>query len=318
MKKTVLIITLAFMSMAACSGNGETTPTSQLPPPETTTSTAAPVTDTSATTTTISAEDAKYMIKGAFGETLDLRDAVSITYYNAETNEQIALTPDEAIAYEGSYNVFFGDFVYAAKSAGIFLTTVDDPDMFEYETDPNKPQIAWIKKDVPHKYKYERVYVGDKAAGLTAKEAEYWLEVKGNNTDFCGSSMAYDGEATIDGYLFVFPEDGTYFTTGDMEFIPDARTFGDLPMINGGDPNHLPLQTYRFAPIWGADAEFCYTDIEYINVGSMRDEKYKNTDFGMIPIEDYGKAIHVSVTFKDLVVGNGGYVTATIVKIKLI
>lgn len=286
MKKLTAIIALAFV-LTACAKTE--TPTGASPPTETTSSET-----TTSETTTISEEDMKYMLTGAYGETLDLREANEIYYpkWNDElkNEEKVILTVEEALTANW-YIVGYNSFCYAAKPSGICYSTVDNPDMFEYEEG-----FPHLKEDISYEYKFERVNVGETYSGLTVKEANYAFSVQsGNFSELVYSGMLYEGEMTMSGYATCSLMSEGYMLEGDIYFYPEKSP--NIPFLTkphtslglnwlGSDIDNLE------------DRLWFYSDTGYMSLGSVFDEKYAGIN---IPTD--GSIFRVTVTIRNLTQG---------------
>jgi len=286
MKKTCIL--LAILVLSACANSETPAPIPETPPPAENTSSSEnttaseTVTFVTSETTALSEEDMKYMIKGAYGETLDLREASAVT------------------DIDGGYVAEFNGFSYAAKSAGIFYTETDDPEKFNFETDPMLPKFAWLKEEerVTHDYEYVRVNVGDKFGGLTVEQADYSVKVADGVTEIVKSEILYGGEITLIGYICAAAGDDTYIMRGETDFMPDSRGFGDLPVIMRNVlEDDSPLFNVGNAPLWADKRESIYTDVDSFYLGTLLDEEYKNADLSDIP---YFIPAYAKVTLKNL------------------
>jgi len=289
MKKMTAAIALCVI-LAACAKSEPPPPvpnTPETPPPA---ETAASSSETAAPPI-ISEADKKYIITGAYGETLDLREADKIytPKWNEELgdSEKIALTADEAV--DASYCVVeFNSFCYAAKPSGVFYSTIDNPDMFEYED--GRPRF---KQEIQHEYKFERVNVGETCSGLTVKEANYIISVQnGSINELVYSGMFYEGEITMSGYATCAIMSGGYLTAGNIYFYPENSP--NIPDIVNPRAS-LGLQWLVNDIDNFEDCTWFYTDGSFENLGSAFDEKYKGLD---IPTD--GSVFRVTATIRNL------------------
>jgi|GEM_PF-6769662 len=281
MKKIISIIALSVI-LTACA---KTEP----PKPVIETTAAAPK------TAAITFEkDDKYEITGAYGETLDLREADKFYYtkFNEETkeSEEIPLTLDEAINAD-YYIVEFNGFCYAAKPSGICYSVIDNPDMFEYVD--GRPRI---KQEIAHEYKFERVNVGETYSGFTVKEANYIFSVQsGNFSELIYSGMFYEGEATMNGYATCALMSEGYMLAGNIYFYPENSP--DIPTVTNPkaslDLNWLASDINNYE-----DFTWFYSDGGFTSLGSVTDEKYRDVD---IPTD--GSIFRITATIRNLDTG---------------
>jgi len=241
----------------------------------------------------ISEEDNKYMVTGAFGERLDLRDADEIECYGDDL--PFVGTPDDALLC-GMYRASYRGFAYAAKSAGIFYTTVDNPEKFTQKS--GNANSYDFNENIPREYKYFRVKNGDKFGGLTVEKTSYSFYMFNGKIDMPVVIISYDGEVTMKGYIVD--------TDGDLTFVPDAGTIGDLPAVT----ELAPLRCDNFDGVSSLSSDSCYSDVRSIYLGSIG-LFYKDTDFSDVPFGDG----YVTVTLKDLLIGSGSN-SAILVSVK--
>ncbi|MCM1164673.1 MAG: hypothetical protein NC299_00880 [Lachnospiraceae bacterium] len=141
-------------------------------------------------------------------------------------------------------------FVYLAEPSGVCRTSYDDADVFDGESLRFTDVSETPKKD------YKRVSVGETFCGLTLKQAEVNFAHGLDSTEytlgdgsvklgselgfpeiyFMGGMAAFEGEATMTGYMCAAPEDEYNVAEGDIIFVPS------------GCECTMPVMGYRFDP----------------------------------------------------------------------
>lgn len=138
--------------------------------------------------------------------------------------------PDGSVVskYEGKYggsDYLDFDYSFIRYAQPIYCSTFDDPDLVDWETnrfktEPNTPI------ENPN---YFKVKAGDKLQnGLTVRSAKYRVYKNGAVSI---SSIEFDGELTLSGILYCYPEDTPLNTSlGDLSFFADPREYNYLPV----------------------------------------------------------------------------------------
>jgi len=318
-----ITITALCVLLTACANSETPAPIPETPPPAENTASSEKTTTVTSETAAISEADKKYFVTGAYGETLDLREAERISYWDGEKEEDVELTPDEA-AEKSEYIVSFNGFCYAAKSSGISYNSFDNPEMFSIN--PDDPFQTALKDDIQYAYEYKRVNVGDKFGGLTVTDALYSLSIaNGKVYEHRTSEITFDGEITLTGYIECSVSRAMYMEPGYLFFYPDVITTEDLPVVvnpNAAMSVRLVGTAYdeEKADGWDFTNVLYYCGDSGMFFGSIFDDIYKSMDLSDIPTD--GSLTYVSVTMKDLSVRYSEvglrWTTAVIENIKLL
>lgn len=147
---------------------------------------------------------------------------------------------------------------------------------------------------------YKRVKTGDEILGFTVGEAEctfsnYDTEKIGSESSFAGGYAELMGSVTLDGTIHFAMEDGSYYSAGDLLFVPDE------------DSRVLPVMNYSYSSDGGV-----YTKVD--ENGSPYSLFIVSVGEGMSSylIPDDGSPVHVHMTFDNISMSSSVDVTSII------
>ncbi len=172
---------------------------------------------------------------GNSGGSIDLESSSELDYFPLEN----ITMPDGSVVskYEGKYaepDYLNFDFSFIRYAQPIYYSTFDDPDLIDWETlmfkiDPTAP----IENQ-----NYFKVEAGDKLQnGLTVRSAKYSVYKNGSVSI---SSIEFDGELTLTGILYCYPESDFLNTSlGDLVFFADPTEVDSLPVSIVSDYNEV-------------------------------------------------------------------------------
>lgn len=116
------------------------------------------------------------------------------------------------------------EFSYIRKVQPVFRNTIDEPDSFDWNEMQFTPELPEASEDLG----YFKIKAGDVLDnGLTVKSAEIYLGM-GIDGQTYYTAAEFDGELTLDGILYCFPEDGYNIGKGDVYFFPDCAKHTDF------------------------------------------------------------------------------------------
>lgn len=217
--------------------------------------------------------------------------------------------PDGSVVskYEGKYagpDYLYFDYSFIRYAQPICYSTFDDPDLVDWETnrfktEPNKPI------ENPN---YFKVKAGDKLQnGLTVRSAKYSVYENGAVSI---SLIEFDGELTLTGILYCYPEDTPLnSSSGDLSFFADPREYNYLPVSIVSDYSEVtePWLDEKNKIAWISDkVSFDLGNIDDISVDLSE----------IITLGGYAK---VKITLKDIEKGwsdNGAWSRAVIVAVE--
>ena len=244
MKKILTVITtialLASLSSLTGCSNAEGTPTDSNSEPVSQTSETGPDND-------FQSSDI-YTGSGLQDhENLDIPDINSEEYIRAQIEafdmddfpapDGEILKKADAVGIKGSDNYVYAvtyDFAYMRKVQPIFVSTLDDPNSFDWDTMEFKSE-----PEIPEDLGWFKIKAGDVLDnGLTVKSAEISLG-KGFDGMVYGTSAEFEGELTLEGVLYCYPEDGYNIDKGAVIFFPNAVKHPELV---------TPYDDYDFEP----------------------------------------------------------------------
>lgn len=125
----------------------------------------------------------------------------------------------------GSFTHAVGyEFSYARKVMPFFRSSIDEPDMINWDTLEFTPALP----EAPEVPGYFKIKAGDVLDnGLTVKSAKIYF---GHGMDgiLYRNEAEFEGELTLDGVLYCYPEDGYNIDKGDVIFFPNTAKHSDL------------------------------------------------------------------------------------------
>lgn len=184
------------------------------------------------------------------------------------------------------------DSVYMYKSKPYYRSTIDEPDMINWET-------LEIKDDPGEftDYEYFKVKAGDTLDnGLTVKSAEFWY---GRIMYDHYVDISFDGELTLEGVIYRTPEDEYGTNKGDLHFFPDAsktgfyspfRPYNVNPILFADNVNKFAVSYSSENIRLGNETEAPLNIAEILGDGvfakvkvTVTDLRFQSTNFGTIP-----------------------------------
>lgn len=125
----------------------------------------------------------------------------------------------------GSFTHAVGyEFSYVRKVMPFFRSSIDEPNMIDWDTLEFNPPLP----EAPDDYGYFKIKAGDMLDnGLTVKSAEIYFG-HGMDGTLWYNSAEFEGELTLDGVLYCFPEDDYNIDKGAVIFFPDTAKHSDL------------------------------------------------------------------------------------------
>ncbi|MCH5195341.1 MAG: hypothetical protein J1F28_01425 [Oscillospiraceae bacterium] len=213
------------------------------------------------------------------GDPVDLKNAV-VNGINGE------IPLSEMTADNWQYVIC--DYVYLAEPLGIYYNSIDNADVF----DENEYTFAGAPETVA--YKYEKYSVGDMFGSLKLVEASTsfypdWFNLTPKY--FNGGTARFEGEITLTGKCFLYPETEGYEVARDIHFIPDAQS-DMLPIMN-----YSQDENGNEALSMGMNNGLCWLG-EYSSMVLGNADNYSNLDFGEFP--DDGSFVDVKVTIDNI------------------
>lgn len=149
--------------------------------------------------------------------------------------EYIAPSEEEATSTNGTYTFF--DFTYIRYQQPIFYSSMDDPNMIDW--DINKIEEHMVVIEDPD---YFKVKAGDKLEnGLTVKSAGSIFECNDGGLNI--NEVEFDGNLTLEGILYCETYD---FYTGDermLYFFVDAAKSNPIPLVRTRNEPYFPDKT---------------------------------------------------------------------------
>lgn len=176
----------------------------------------------------------------------ELIDAFEMDDFPAPDGE--ILKKADAVGVEGSGDYVYAvtyDFAYMRKVQPVFVNTLDDPSAFdwdnmEFKSMPETPEhLGWFK-----------IKAGDVLDnGLTVKSASLSLG-HGMDSLVYYTSAEFDGELTLEGVLYCYPEDDYNISKGDVIFFPNTAKHLDFVVPYDdldSEPNMVCMPGSEFA-----------------------------------------------------------------------
>jgi predicted small lipoprotein YifL len=312
MKKLVsLIIALALaVSLTACADNGKT----QEPAQNTASDTAqTPVqTDNSNNNTEDSANGG-----GNSGASEDGNADLLAAIEEFPMDEFVGLdgkTVSKTQATEFAGNALIFDFGYVREPTLDYLTTLETPDLFNFETtefkeglkfETNGNYIKAEKGDIINGFEVEAASFAVMAMNYDDGEGNEWQDIA-----VVECAVVFTGEQTINGVLYRLPTDADYIDVGgDLLFYPNADSSSFFPLPYSIFP--MPMR------IFDETSEFAlFGDTARVYMGNVRDfpeveELYENSDY-----------IQAEVTLTNLAIiyneAGGGVSSAELLNVKAV
>ncbi len=182
----------------------------------------------------------------------------------------------EAIGSGGNGSLKF-DFTFIRYAKPVFHTTIDEPDLIEWESVESAKTIHDFKWKVDTLYaiedpEYFKVKPGDRLKnGLVVKSAEYLVGIYGVGRVL---DVSFDGEITLTGVLSYYlgdeGEGAVFFADSTSQFIPIL-----LPGIDGDVMQAYIAEKQRFAMVFD-DTFFSLGNINDIDLsGTISPGEYK-------------------------------------------
>lgn len=174
-------------------------------------------------------EDATFLI-GAAGDFIGASEITKVL--DIENNE---ISPDE-MTEENFYRAFI-DSAYYSVPLYPCLTNIEseyDEDALLFKNAPQGDQTTFFK-----------VKKGDEIFGLTVAEAssEFSLDSSDNFNVVSSTSLALEGEVTLDGYACVIPGDEYGVAVGDIIFLPVGNVRLPVVRFDSCDENGVYRRT---------------------------------------------------------------------------
>lgn len=247
--------------------------------------------ETTATTITSQSldknEENKFLLLNDLGCYIDLYKADSITAY-VEGIGNSEMLPNEILNHQYSdVYLHFNDRTYMTKSFGVSFNYFLG-NLINYED--------IINHTLPQEeHKYFEVKVGDTFGELKVTEAFIKYSCDYSNGQYNASSIdlgvTFSGSVSTTGYITIVPDEneGFFVSSGDIYFIPDANSWGEIPIILIGE--RVYLQGVVF------DSFYYCSDINSIKLGNVLDG---SNDFNLETIPQDGKYYRATVTITNL------------------
>ena len=225
MKKitAIALLSAAALALSACSDGGEDNLIVQTPADNTTENTAGQGSEENnaenngdnsgeiTEDTVESTEDPDDLII----EQPTLEEAIaefSTDSFTAPDGTEVLLTD----AVSNMWNVLYFDFAYIRYAEPKYSDTVSDPDLYDFESFEFRENPEDGLEQKPFK-----VVKGDVLDnGMTVVEANYAVSPWDTEHSF-ENGVELEGELTLEGVLFRFPEDDYMFAQDDVIFYPD-------------------------------------------------------------------------------------------------
>lgn len=210
----------------------------------------------------------------------------------------------EAVNEDHSSDPVF-DFTYIRYAKPVFRTTIDEPDLIDWESGKDE---RYIIEDPD----WFRVYPGDKLPnGLVVSSARYIFN--GYYGYAYESGISFDGELTLTGVLSCHKEDGNPFVEhGDVSFLADSAEFDSFPiLVPCDDPDFI-------STILDKEANFARTsDSTGVYIGNINEI---DLDLSGVIVPGEYKKVKVTITNINAHYynGPGRSMTADLVSVELI
>ena len=222
MKKitAIALLSAAALALSACSDGGEDNPVVQTPADSTTENTdeetgsenSGEITEGETGNET---EEITENPDDFFDEQPTLEEAIaefSTDSFTTPDGTEVPLTD----AVSNMWDVLFFDFAYIRYAEPIYSDTVSDPDLFDFESFEFRTLPEEGLEQKPFK-----VVEGDVLDnGMTVARANYAVASWDTEHAF-ENSVELEGELTLEGILFKFPEDEYMFDQDDVIFYPN-------------------------------------------------------------------------------------------------
>lgn len=279
MKKLLplFLTTVMLISITACNETGNASDTEE-------TTNATTITTTSDETTISSVDsielNSKYEILNLYGDIVDLQDADSLWRISDDRFGFTSISKEEAIELD-IYFARFINYTYMDKSIGISYNSL---------TDSYDKERKVFDVDVPEQ-KYERfkIFTGDIFETLTVKEVFIEYQVLNGVAYPNELSVAFSGDLTITGYITSILETELLYGKGDIVFLPNANTWGDVPIFLNHGNDWLPKVTAIIEEVHYS------SDISPVWLGNI-DEEYGDIDIDDIPRDSSFKLVEITIT----------------------
>lgn len=128
----------------------------------------------------------------------------------------------------GSFTHAVGyEFSYVRKVIPFFRSSIDEPDMIDWDTLEFTPALP----EAPEVPGYFKIKAGDVLDnGLTVKSAEIYFGYGMDGILFFNKAE-FEGELTLEGVLYCYPEDDYNIGKGDVIFFPNTEKHSDLIVL---------------------------------------------------------------------------------------
>lgn len=185
------------------------------------------------------------------------------------------------------------DFAYMRKVQPVFVNTLDDPNAFDWDNMEFKPM-----PEIPEDLGWFKIKAGDVLDnGLKVKSAKISLGM-GMDGMVCNTSAEFEGELTLEGILYCYPEDDYNISKGNVIFFPNTAKHLDFVVPYDdldSEPNMVCMPGSEFAllhsgkGIWfGSESElpngiselFAHDNIVKASV-TLTDLRYRKTTTGV-------------------------------------
>ena len=183
------------------------------------------------------------------------------------------------------YLYYRTNYGYTAIFDGKTYNSYDDPDKFDLEEWSCTEQCEAASGG------FFMVNKGDKVGDLTCTDAyaEYFLNTKLPNNSSLGlmsSTVSFDGEIEVTGYIDRFNGDEGYVEEGEMYFYPDGDSWQGLP---------IPYEDSYYWTYSMNDERLMYAPFR-ISLGVVYDYSALDLDHN-IP---QGSTVHMKLVLKDM------------------
>ncbi|MCL2632989.1 MAG: hypothetical protein FWD34_00560 [Oscillospiraceae bacterium] len=191
---------------------------------------------------------------------------------------------DAKQAYESGeyFNFEFKDVTIGRKSTGVSYHSAKHENYYD-------PAEMKLRDEYPEPHEVRELKLEDMFGGLKVTQASLSGQKTGTDVEIA-TSVKYEGEIKLKGWLVLAIEDEGHEKKGDILFFVDASSTAGLPFPVKAAKDHGMFYVL-------SDDSVYYSDIAMFRLGSIHDEEY-DADFTAIP-ED-GSVIEAEVTLSEL------------------
>lgn len=198
----------------------------------------------------------------------ELIDSFEMDDFPAPDGEILKKADAVDVAAEGDLvRAVIYDHAYMRKVQPFFVNTFDDPNAFDWDNMEFK-SMSEVLENVPEDLGWFKIKAGDVLDnGLKVKSASISLG-QGMDGMVYGTSAEFEGELTLEGILYCYPEDDYNIAKGAVIFFPDAVKHPDFVVPYDdldGEPNMMVMPDSRFAMLHSGEEIYIGLESELPN-----------------------------------------------------